>query len=300
MTEEAPPEAVVDPGLLGRAGQTASDLAIRRLFNAAGVRPPLILWSPTDAELGEPLIAAFARHVRKLAGADGRLRAADATADSLGTFARWCMILDGTAPDGPFRYRHFGENILPYATRGNMTGSTPEDYGDYIGAFFAALYRAAAERGEWVLSEHEPPREVFLRSWQRLIVPLYADDGATVAGFVVMAVPENSFRAGLDLLHDPVFVLDDRQRIHHCNRAARTVFADCRETTPADRTLRDATGIALALGMPPTEVLARGEPVEIIEFLPRAGILEQIAVTVSATQHRGHAFYVVVMRLTGH
>jgi hypothetical protein len=300
MAEEVAPEATVDPALLGQAGRTDSDLVLRRLFNAAGVRPPLILWSPADAELSEPLIAAFARHVRKLAPEDGRLRAADCTPDSLGPFARWCMLLDGDGPDGPFRYRHFGANILPYATRGNMTGSTPQDYGDYIGAFFAALYRAAADRGEWVLSEHEPPREVFLRSWQRLIVPLYADDGATVVGFVVMAVPENSFRAGLDLLHDPVFVLDDRQRIHHCNRAARAFFADCRETTPADLTLRDATGIALAPGMLPTEVLARGEPIEMIEFLPRAGILEQVAVTVSATQHRGHAFYVVVMRLTGH
>lgn len=300
MAEEVSPEAAVDPALLGQAGRTDSELAIRRLFNAAGVRPPLILWSPSDAELSEPRIAAFARHVRKLAHADGRLRAADCTPASLGTFARWCMLLESDGPEGPFRYRHFGANILPYATHGNMTGSTPQDYGDYIGAFFAALYCAAATRGEWVLSEHEPPREVFLRSWQRLIVPLFDDAGAVVTGFVVMAVPENTFRAGLDLMQDPVFVLDDRQRIHHCNAAARRLFAECRETSPRDLTLRDATGITLALGMPPTEVLARGEPVELIEFLPRAGILERVAITVSATQHRGHAFYVVVMRLTGH
>lgn len=300
MAEEVSPEAAVDPELLGQAGRADSDLAIRRLFNAAGVRPPLILWSPTDAELSEPLIAAFARHIRKLAPDDGRLRAADCTPDSLGTFGRWCMFLERDAAEGPFRYRHFGANILPYATRGNMTGSTPEDYGDHIGTYFAALYRAAAARREWVLSEHEPPREVFLRSWQRLIVPLFDATGTEVTGFVVMAVPENSFRAGLDLLEDPVFVLDDQQRVHYCNAAARRLFADCRESTPPDLTLRDATGIALDLGMPPTEVLARGEPVELVEFLPRGGLLERIAVTVSATQHRGHAFYVVVMRLTGH
>lgn len=281
------------------AGRTESDVAIRRIFNAAGVRPPLVLWSPSDGELTEPLIRAFVRRIRTVADDLGRVRASDLQPETLGDLSRWCMLLSEDAPDGPFRYRFFGENLLPYATRGDQTGSTPDDYGGYIGAFFGALYRAAAERREWVFSDHEPPRELFVRSWQRLVVPLY-DDGLTRAtGFVVIAIPENTFRAGLDLILDPVFVLDDAQVVRYCNRAARRSFKQTSGGCACGITLRDATGIALDIGMTPTEVLARGEPVELVELLPKGGIVERVALTVSATQHRGHAFHVVVMRMTG-
>ncbi|MGI1663472.1 hypothetical protein ACRDNQ_14630 [Palleronia sp. KMU-117] len=281
------------------SGRTEPELALRRIFNAAGVRPPLVLWSPADGELTEPLIRAFVRRIRAVADDLGRVRASDLRSETLGELSRWTLLLSEDGPDGPFRYRFVGENLLPYGSRGDQTGTTPEDHGGYIGAFFGALYRATAERGEWVFSEHEPPRELFVRTWQRLVVPLY-DDGLTrVTGFLVMAIPENTFRAGLDLILDPVFVLDDAQVVRYCNRAARHTFAQTSGSCACGITLHGATGIALDLRMTPTEVLARGETLELVELLPKAGLIERVAITVSATQHRGHAFYVVVMRMTG-
>lgn len=288
-----------DPKVLGMSGRAEPDLAMRRLFNAAGVRPPLVLWSPADGELNEPLIRAFMRRIRSVGDDLGRVRTSDLRPETLAELSRWTMLLAEDGRGGPFRYRFFGENLLPYATRGDQTGSTPDDYGGYIGTFFSALYRAAAERREWVFSEHEPPRELFVRTWQRLVVPLYDDALTRVTGFVVIAIPENTFRAGLDLILDPVFVLDDAQVVRYCNRAARRAFTQASGSCTCGITLQDATGIALDLGMTPTEVLARGEPIELVELLPKAGLVERVAITVSATQHRGHAFHVVVMRMTG-
>ncbi len=275
------------------------DPELRRLFNSAGTRPPLILWSPTEAEIGNPLMQAFARKMRTLADAEGRVPAAAISTDGLGALGRWTLLIDVEGADGPFRYRHAGDGVLPYATRRDIIDRTSADYLDFFGAFFTALYSAAVQRREWVFSEHEPPREVFIRSWQRLIVPLFGEDGATVTRFAVMAVPENTLRAGLDLVVDPVFVLDDAQVIHYRNRSAEGLFAADGVDPVGGATLKDVTGISVDVDIPPAELLTRGEAIELVELVPRGGILERMAVTVSATQHRGRAFYIVVMRLNG-
>jgi hypothetical protein len=299
MVRDSASETAVDPDDFAGVGRDDPDPGLRRLFNAAGARPPLILWSPTEAEISNPLMQAFARRMRALADADGRVPASAISTDSLGPLARWTLLLDAEGADGPFRYRHFGEGILPYATRRDMIGRTSQDYGDFFGAFFTALYRAAATRREWVFSEHEPAREVFIRNWQRLIVPLFGNDGESVARFVVASVPENTLRAGLDLLTDPVFILDHAQVIHHCNSTAEGLFTSVGVDRETGVALKDVTGITLDLGMTPSELLTRGEAIELVELVPRGGIVERMAVTVSATQHRGHAFFIVVMRANG-
>jgi len=275
------------------------DPKLRDLFNDAGTRPPLILWEPTEAEIGNPLMQAFARKMRALADAEGRVPATAISTESLGALGRWTLLVDVEGADGPFRYRHAGDGILPYATRRDMIDRTSDDYSDFLGAFFTALYRAAIKRREWVFSEHEPPREVFIRIWQRLIVPLFGEDGATVTRFAVMAVPENTLRAGLDLIVDPVFVLDDAQVIHYRNRSAEGLFETGGVDPEGGTTLKDVTGITVEVGITPSELLTRGEAIELVELVPRGGLLERMAVTVSATQHRGRAFYIVVMRPNG-
>lgn len=292
--------APVDPDVFGTLAPGETNGTLRHLFNGAGARPPLILWSPTDAEISNPLIHAFARRMRALAAEDGRVRADAVTPDTLGTLAGWTLLVDAEGPRGPFRYRHIGDKIVPYATQPDIVGRTSEDYGDFFGSFYTAVYRAAAARKDWVFSEHDPPREVFIRSWQRLIVPLFAPDGDTVSGFATACVPENTLRAGLDLLVDPVFILDGAQVIQHCNHAAEALISKADPHRTGTARLADVIGAPLEIGLTPAEVLARGERIELIELVPRGGIVERMALTVSATQHRGQAFYIVVMRQNGH
>jgi PAS domain-containing protein len=290
----------VDPDAFAAVDTVEIDPALRRLFTENGTRPPLILWSPAEAEISAPLMHGFTRRMQALAKTDGRVPASAVTPEALGPLSAWSVLVDIEGPNGPFRYRHVGESILPYATRRDIIGRTSADYDNFFGAFFTALYRAAARRKEWVFSEHEPAREVFIRNWQRLIVPLFGEDGETVTRFAVMAIPENTLRKGLDLMVDPVFVLDDAQVIHHCNRAAEAQFGSGALTHDAGTTLSDVTGITLEIVPTPAELLTRGEAIDLVELVPRGGILERMAVTVSATQHRGRAFFIVVMRLMGH
>lgn len=299
MVRDSTDEEAVGPDAFASVGTADFDPSLRRLFASNGTRPPLILWSPAEPEIGAPLMQTFARRMRALAETDGRVRASAVSPEGLGELGGWTLLLDVEGPQGPFRYRYFGESTRPYVTRPNMLGRTTEDYGDFFGAFFTALYRATAARKEWVFSEHEPPREVFIRNWQRLIVPLFGEDGDTVTRFAVATVPENSLRAGLDLLTDPVFILDDTQAIHHCNRAAEGLFAVDPMARGDKATLYDVTGVRLEIVPTPAELLTRGEAIELVELVPRGGILERMAVTVSATQHRGRAFYIAVMRPNG-
>lgn len=282
--------------LFEQDGHSHSEAALRELFNGAGARAPHILWSPADTEINDPVVRDFARRMRALADAAGRVPAAAVTPDSLGALAGWTMILDAEGPEGPFRYRHYGERVAQHYGR-DMTGRTTADFAGHIATFFKDLYRAAAARDEWVLSEHEPPRDIFVRAWHRLIVPLHDKVGG-VTGFVVANVPENALRAGLELMVDPVFVLDDAQVIHYANRAAQMVFFKDQQIASGD-TLHGITGISLEIGMTPTELLAQGDPIDSIELFPRGAIVERLVTTVSATQHRGRAFYIVVMRLIG-
>lgn len=297
MTKDPTPDIDADgPALFDLDGRIHSEAALRQLFNGAGARAPHILWSPAEAEINDPVVRDFGRRMRALADAGGRVPASAVTPDSLGALAGWAMILDAETPEGPFRYRHYGARIARHYGR-DMTGLTTADFAGHIATFFTALYRAAAARDEWVLSEHEPPRDVFVRTWHRLIVPLH-DTAGGVTGFAVANVPENALRAGLDLMVDPVFVLDDVQVVHYANRAAQTVFFPDRQIAAGD-TLHGITGIALEIGMTPTELLAHGDQIDSIELFPRGAIVERLVTTVSATQHRGRAFYIVVMRLIG-
>lgn len=269
--------------------------ALRRIFNSHGARSPMIIWSPQNEEMQSAQMRRFAAICEEFADAEGRIKASAFDPQAFNSLANWIMVV---AIEGDeYRYLHYGRGIADFYGR-DMTGETTEGFTSHIAGFFKALYRAAAERHEWVLSEHEPPARVFVRSWRRLIVPLSSDDGEEVTQFAVINLPENELRAGLELMVDPVFVLDAEQTVQYANRSARRMFG-IDASNMVDSALKDLTTIDLDLPRSPGEMLAHEFTEDSVQLYLRDDVAERLVTTVSAAEHRGTAFYIVVMRLIG-
>ena len=266
--------------------------AVRRLFNAQGAPAPTIIWSPETSELPSPQLRRFASLLGELQDAHGRIPVDRFEVEALEGLNDWLMLVEPEA--GSFRYAYYGRGIANHYGR-DLTGKSTSDIGGHISQFFEGLYRAAHQREEWVYSEHEPPQSVFVRAWRRLIVPLYDGDGA-IAVFAVLNLPDNELRAGLELMPDPVFVIAEDQCVHYVNRAGRDFFS-LNPTREPDETLQSLTGIALEQAGSAEDMLAQGRVVDTTELTLKGGIAERLVMTVSAAEHRGRAYFIVVMRL---
>ena len=269
---------------------------IRQMFNAEGARAPEVIWAPTDADLRNPLLRRFAEIVRGYRTADGHVPARALRLEDFGGLTEWLMLVDAIDGGKDFQYTFYGPSIADHYGR-DMTGRRTSEFAGHIASFFAGLYSAAIQRGEPVYSEHEPPASVFVRVWQRLIVPL-SDGSGRIVRFLVLNVPDNELRTGLELMVDPVFVLTREQDLLYANRAAQTLFK-LRPTRTPGETLEQATGIVLDTPLCPEEMLSKHRVEDSVQLTIREAIVERLVMTVSAAQHRGHAFYVVVMRLIG-
>jgi PAS domain-containing protein len=269
--------------------------AVRDLFNSAGARAPEVIWSPDDAELRSPLLRQFASICQRYKTADGRIPTTAVRLEDFGGLTERLMIIDLVDDGKDFRYTFYGAGICDYYGH-DMVGRLTSDIGGHIATFFSGLYKAVLRRGEIVYSEHEPPITVFVRVWQRLIVPL-TDSNGKIARFIVINVPDNELRTGLELMVDPVFVVTAEEKITYANRAAKTLFNLSQSRPNGD--FEQTTGLALDARLSPTEMLSQHRIDDTVQLTIRDTIVERLVMTVSATQHRGTAFYVVVMRMIG-
>ena len=268
---------------------------IRELFNDAGARAPEVIWTPGTADVRNPLLKQFQAIVKGYK-IDGRVPAKSVRLEDFGGLTEWLMLLEPVDGGADFRYLAYGSSIAEsFGT--DMTGRLTSEFGGHIATFFLGLYRAVLQQKACAYSEHEPPRNVFVRVWQRLIVPLF-DDAGEVARILVLNVPDNELRAGLELMVDPVFVLRGDESIVYANRAAQNVFRFTQREA-IGHSLEAATGVPLELGWAPEDMLSQHKIDDSVRLTIRGGIVERLVMTVSATQHRNEAFYVVVMRLIG-
>ena len=268
----------------------------RRVFISHGARAPEIIWAPKDAEIRNPLLRQFAEICRASSAANGKFLAADFRMNAFETLGDWLMLIDIDKDAGGYRYLHYGTAIAESYGQ-DMTSRLTSDLGGHIADFFCGLYAAVEIKKEHVFSEHEPPLGIFVRTWQRLIVPLF-DGNGVVTQFAVLNIPDNELRVGLELMVDPVFVLTEDKTILYANRAAHSLFS---LDTPLDRTqtLAKLTGISLGVSMSAADMLSRRVVEDSVQLALCGAIAERLVMTVSAAQHRGHAFYVAVMRMIG-
>ncbi|MEO0913049.1 MAG: PAS domain-containing protein [Pseudomonadota bacterium] len=273
---------------MGRTG------TLEKTFRAEGSAPPFLLWSPTPEEIRNPLGRAFAEKCTALTGPEGLLRARDLDPEAFGPIAGNIMILSATDCPRTFHYDYYGKAIIA-AFGQDMTGRTTQDFARHIAVFFSALYQAARSRREWVLSEHEPPRQIFVQSWLRIIVPA-VDEKGEVTKFIVFNHADNALRAGLEIIPDPVLVVDGEGRICHANPAANAIWsADDRPALAGDFT--DITGLPLPSGTTPEKLLHEQRCADTVELTLRNALITRFAMTVSATLYREQAFYVVSLRM---
>jgi len=293
MTERNSKHDVID--LVAESFAPTAPNLVRQMFNAAGARAPEVIWSPTDVEIRNPLLREFAAVCRVLARDDGTLPDGDIDLEHFGDLKEWIMMIEPVDGLNDFIYTYYGKGIAQNYGR-DMTGQRISAITGHVGTFLTGLYSAMIARGETVYSEHEPPQNVFVRAWQRYIVPRTNDTGV-VTDFLALNVPENELRAGLELMVDPVMVLTEDQKIVYANRSAQAMFE-----LPAVRrheAFEPATGISLNTHRTPLELLTQHRIEDSVQLTIRDTIVERLVMTVSAAQYKDTAYYVVVLRLIG-
>ncbi len=293
MAETNSEHDVVD--LIAESFSPAPSNLVRQMFNAAGARAPDVIWSPKAVEIRNPLLRQFAAICRVLAREDGTLSDGPIDLDHFGELKEWIMMIEPVNGAVDFRYTYYGTGIAQNYGR-DMTGHRSSEFTGHVGTFFTGLYAAMLARQETVYSEHEPPQNVFVRAWQRLIIPR-TNDAGEISGFIALNVPENELRAGLELMVDPVLVVSEDQKIVYANRAAQTMFG--LPSVRRDEDFEPATGIPLSTHRSPVELLSHHLIEDSVQLTIRETIVERLVMTVSAAQYKDSAYYVVVMRMIG-
>ncbi|WP_299506768.1 PAS domain-containing protein [uncultured Roseobacter sp.] len=197
-----------------------------RLFNEASKSCPTIVWKPSEFDLIHPTIQAFSSLVRTIGVSSKAVQIKQFDALDLESFKPWMMRLRVVKSGKDFEYVQYGEFIAE-AYGSDLTGHRTSCFTGYIQIFFRAVYSAVIKRNEWVLSCHEPPSEVFVHTWRRLVIPL-EDDKGEIAELAVINVPDNEFRAGFEALSEPILVLNDLGTIVFANKSAQKLFGERR------------------------------------------------------------------------
>jgi diguanylate cyclase (GGDEF)-like protein/PAS domain S-box-containing protein len=182
------------------------------LFAAVGSRPPLLLWDPTPEQLHYPSLVELERLWRS------RRAWPEAIVAELGPLAERAMVVDPLPDRCDFIYHHYGRLIARHYGD-DLTGRRTLDVPGHVPIFAAAVYRAVTIRKRPILTEHEPPRDVLVRHWRRVILPLTDARGA-VYRMLVGSMPEDPIRDIVDAVVDGVVVLDERRVVRIVNPAA--------------------------------------------------------------------------------
>lgn len=258
------------------------------LFAAHGAPAPLIVWRPTLADAQHPILRSFLRGC----GEGGYpLPVSFLDSEEFSALADWAMVVapvEGSTDD--FSYRHYGPKIAE-VYRSDLTGQRTSSIGGHVALFFAALYNAVALRREQVLSVHEPPRQVFVRAWRRIIQPL-TDPAGDIVCYAVVNVPDNDLRAGLEVLPHAVMVVTAAGEVCYANRAACLMFSQPRSPL-AGMGLDTFTGLNLDLPKSPDRLILDGHPREERALLARNGRVVSVQLTIGATFYRDQPFYVI-------
>jgi PAS domain-containing protein len=220
--------------------------AAQSLFHAIGARAPIVVWDPHPVDLGHPALRSFLTVCAAARNGAGVIREAAVADMPLDRCARWLMELE-PLEDGHFRYRRYGPSIAAHYGR-DMTGRTTRDFPGHISKFFTALYRAAVRRRKLAMSVHEPPDQVFVRSWRRLMAPVF-DEQDRLTRLLAVNVPDNDLKAGLEALPDPILVIQEDGVVAFANAAAQRFFGE-RAFSFEAVAFRDYTGLDLPLADP--------------------------------------------------
>ncbi|MEL6169349.1 MAG: hypothetical protein AAFR35_11700 [Pseudomonadota bacterium] len=275
------------------ASEAAEDSCpVRRMFGANGLRAPNVLWDPEMHELHNPILVRFATIVRGVSDEAGRIPLDRFRLDTFSRVLNRMIVLDVTS-EGVFRYSHYGSEIARHHGR-DITGESTDGFAPHISAFFNALYGAVCQRRRPVLSEHEPPKDVFVSQWRRLIVPVVHPSGEVVR-LASLTLAEDPLTQGLELMLDPVFIVDDRLQVRWGNRPAR-LLTGLRNGRGVSVDFTGLTGVILDPDVAPCELLGRRIVPPRTQVANLDGGVQACAPVVSGILHRDESFYLVTLR----
>ena len=163
------------------------DVNTIRLFQQAGMPPPVIDWEVTRRSLPDPRLAVFWDTWMALPRRSDLPIAAAFDLEALSSVRDWVIWVDLLDAEADCYYRLHGSGVAKLYGR-DMTGRRGSDFGGQIARFFTATYLAVGRRRRPLFTEHRPPPSVPVEKWWRVILPMVdADD--RVAQFLVGIVP---------------------------------------------------------------------------------------------------------------
>ncbi|HMR31416.1 MAG TPA: diguanylate cyclase [Geminicoccaceae bacterium] len=211
-----------------RSAQLARDVArgryagIHELFLVAGARPPSIIWNPSATNLRSRRLIALLSYWNGLRDSQAPPEAGRWSVESLGPLADYTMLIEAEDGGRDLVYRHYGRGIARHYGE-DLTGLRISEIDGHVAVFAGSVYRAVMMRQEPAFTEHEPPRHVFVRHWQRVVLPL-GDGRGGVSHLAVGSIPEDPIRAIIDTVIDGVLAVDEAGAIRILNPAVEALF----------------------------------------------------------------------------
>ena len=295
VSETADPDLLAGSLVFGRMEQVAE------LFAEHQKRPPLLVWSPSLDTLPNPQLRNYAESCQKMSGGASCIQADKFDVSKIADLSRWLMLVEVIGQGEDFAYTYYGDGITKHYTS-DMTGRHTSEFGGFVGRFFIAVYRAAMIRKDWVLSQHEPPPNVFVRCWSRLIVPII-DGLGNVVRFAVLNVPENELRAGLEHVPSHCLVADKGLNLIYANPAASNALGLTRSTEIATY-LPDLLGQGIEIQESPEQLLTSRRSISVPVRLDRstypreqrvAHSIEFMRAEISGVSFAGRSLYLITL-----
>lgn len=136
------------------------------------------MWRPAGDDLAHEQLQFLLSYWKNLSDAEGRV-----TADEIDPLNMWpalgfVILVDVIEGGEDFRIRVYGSAIaqsVEVDVTGKLISQTP--WQGVVMEFFYAVYRAVVIRPEPLYTEHEPPMDVGVKLWHRLMLPLVDGDG---------------------------------------------------------------------------------------------------------------------------
>ncbi len=143
-----------------------------------GVSPPKVVWQPRGRDLKQEQLQFLLAYWKNLSDGDGRVAADEIDPLNMWPALGFVILVDVVEGGEDFRVRVYGSAIaqsVDVDVTGKLISETP--WQGVVMDFFYAVYRAVLIRPEPLYTEHEPPADVGVKLWHRLMLPLVSGDG---------------------------------------------------------------------------------------------------------------------------
>ena len=179
----------------GAAAQAIADESydgINNLFQAQSLAVPVFVWNPRAEQIEPDILRQLLTYWHDLRGDRVFPEPREIDPFDFKFALGYIMLLDVIDQGADFRYRLYGTKIAQ-AYRKDMQDMRTSVFEGVIREFFTAVYRAVLIRRIPIFTEHEPPANVYVSSWRRLILP-YGANQDRIERFMVGNVPKNPVR----------------------------------------------------------------------------------------------------------